>query len=322
MGTYVRVQVPWIPSYTEAQARAAIESAASWGEVLAELDVGYHGKNIKTLRKWTDRWRISTDHLPVGRGGPRKTPPYTEDEARQAIASSKSWSEALRKLGYCPTGGNPPVLKRRAAEWGISTDHFDPYAASRERGPAIPLEEILVEGSTFSRSNLKQRLYEAGLKVPRCELCGQDEMWRGKRIGMILDHINGVRDDNRIENLRIICPNCAATLETHCGRKNSTPVVRACGECGKSYRVKYRDHRFCSPNCWFKYRNRIQPARGVARASARKIERPPYKQLKREIAEKGYCAVGRRYGVSDNAIRKWVRQYEREAERVELDEAA
>ena len=77
----------------------------------------------------------------------------------------------------------------------------------------------IVEGSTYSRGRLKQGPYNAGLKTRRCELCGQDELWRGRPMSLILDHINGVPTDNRLENLRIVCPNCAATLETHCGRK-------------------------------------------------------------------------------------------------------
>ena len=89
------------------------------------------------------------------------------------------------------------VLKKRVAEWGISTAHFDPYAASNEalkRAPK-PLAEILVRDSTYCRSNLNQRLYDAGLKQRQCELCGQGELWRARRMGLILDHINGVRDD-------------------------------------------------------------------------------------------------------------------------------
>lgn len=56
--------------------------------------------------------------------------------------------------------------------------------------------------------------------MPVCELCGQDEIWHGRRMSLILDHVNGVRDGNRIENLNIVCPNCAATLPTHCGKKH------------------------------------------------------------------------------------------------------
>jgi hypothetical protein len=54
---------------------------------------------------------------------------YTEEEARTAIAASKSWAESLRALGRCPTGGAWRVLKKYAEIWEISTDHFDPGAA-------------------------------------------------------------------------------------------------------------------------------------------------------------------------------------------------
>ena len=138
---------------------------------------------------------------------------FTEEEVRAAVAASMSFAETLRKLRLCPTGGNWKTLRRYAAERGIPTDHFDPYASSRGPRSRIPLDRILVERSTYSRNHLKERLYDAGLKLPVCELCGQGEEWLGRRLAMILDHINGIRDDNRIENLRIVCPNCAATLD-------------------------------------------------------------------------------------------------------------
>ena len=99
----------------------------------------------------------------------------------------------------------------------------------------------MVEGSTYSRNHLKNRLYRAGLKAPRCELCGQGELWRGQPMSLILDHINGRRDDHRLENLRILCPNCAATLDTHCGRKNRLEASdRECLRCGSALQPELR----------------------------------------------------------------------------------
>lgn len=198
--------------------------------------------------------------------------------------------------------------------WQIPTTHFDPDAARNAAlgRPARPLEEVLVEGSRYSRDVLKRRLFAEGLKTPVCEMCGQGPEWRGAPLALILDHINGVGNDNRLGNLRIVCPNCAATLTTHCGRKNRTaPVFRECERCGKSFVVRNPRHRYCSRDCGSRA-NRGR-SRGVPHPERRKVARPPYFQLLSEVEESGYEAVGRTYGVSGNAVRKWLRQCERES---------
>ncbi len=216
-----------------------------------------------------------------------------------------------------PAGGNHKTLKHYACEaWDISTDHFDPGAACREALGRVrrltPLSEILVEHSTYARSHLKARLYKEGLKRRECEMCGLGENWRGARMALILDHVNGCATDNRIENLRILCPNCAATLDTHCGRMlRRVRTERLCGGCGGLFYPDSERRIYCSRDCW------AESLRGKPRHGARKTDRPTYADLLREIADNGYSALGRRYGVSDNAIRKWVRQYERELELAE-----
>jgi hypothetical protein len=235
---------------------------------------------------------------------------FTEHQLREAIASSFSWAEALRKLGYRSAGGNWRTLQKYAALWGVPTDHFDPDRA-RHRGlrqARRPLDEIMVRDSTYSRGHLKQRLFDEGIKLRECEECGQTETWRRKRMALILDHINGVPNDHRLENLRILCPNCAATLDTHCGNKNRLPrSPRVCGRCGTEFLPKSRRQAYCSRACGSRW-----DRAGAARPGARRAARPPYEQLLVEIERCGYRATGRKYGVSDNAIRKWVRQYERE----------
>jgi hypothetical protein len=237
---------------------------------------------------------------------------FTRLEFTEAVAASRTMTEALRRLGLRPAGGNFGTFRKYAHHWGVSTEHFDPAAVAREslraRGNPIPLSELLVERSSYSRAHLKDRLLAAGIKQPRCEFCGQDEHWRGGRMALILDHVNGVGDDNRLENLRILCPNCAATLDTHCARKNR--IVRepiGCARCGAWFVPRFDEQRYCSRACGSRW---LRPP--DSHDHLRRAERPPYEQLVAEVEALGFSAVGRRHGVSDNAIRKWIRRYERE----------
>ena len=233
---------------------------------------------------------------------------FSRDELEVAVAGSASVSETLRRLGLRAAGGNHRTIVRYAALWGVSTVHFDTAAAGRAvatRGR--PLEEILVERSTYAnRRALKNRLYSSGLKARTCELCGQGELWHGKRMSLILDHVNGVHDDNRLENLRIVCANCNATLETHCGKqlKKHYPE-RACAHCGGPFAPRSEGQRYCSRACGVRW-----DRHGTPRPGARRAVRPPHGELLRGIEAEGYEAVGRAHGVSGNAVRKWVRDYE------------
>jgi hypothetical protein len=227
-------------------------------------------------------------------------------------------AEALRRLGLRPAGGNHKTLRKLIDRYGVSTEHFDPYWGQRgkRRPDATPLAVILVENSTYARSHLKRRLYDEGLKRRVCELCGQGEEWRGRQMALILDHVNGVPTDQRLENLQIVCPNCAATLDTHCGRKNRRDrTPRACLWCGGEFIPKCATHRYCSPACGVHSRGPREP-----RPERRKVARPSYEQLMADRAEMSLLAIGRKYGVSDSAVRKWIRWYEYQREMEEWRE--
>lgn len=143
---------------------------------------------------------------------------YDYENFNKIISESKSINDCLYKLGMTRTGDNQITIKKYIRLYNIDTSHFLINKNVKEKYIKLKLIDILKEKSTYNRTLLKQRLYNEGLKERKCELCGQSEEWNGKHMSLILDHINGINDDNRIENLRIVCPNCNATLDTHCGK--------------------------------------------------------------------------------------------------------
>lgn len=206
---------------------------------------------------------------------------WSENNLKKIILSSNNKSDVLKKLNLKPFTGNYDTLNKYIKLYNISISHFT-LGFKNKNIPhnKISLSKILISGSTYSNTTaLKNRLYNEDLKKPICEKCGQDEWWYGGKISLILDHINGINNDNRIEKLRIVCPNCNAALPTHCGKNKKNKKSNKCISCHNK--------------------------------KNRKINRPPYEQLKKEISELGYSATGRKYGVSDNAIRKWIKFYEK-----------
>ena len=157
---------------------------------------------------------------------------WNDTQLKNAVKKAKSFSQVIKMLGLVPAGGNYVQVQERIRFLKLDNSHFTGYAWNRGmRGrylPLTPLAEIMVENSTYQSYKLKVRLFREGIKEPKCEQCGWCAKSVDGRIPVELDHINGKHFDNRLENLRILCPNCHSLQLTH-RAKNSSKRRRMSG---------------------------------------------------------------------------------------------
>lgn len=134
---------------------------------------------------------------------------YSKELMESAIKNSYSIAEVCRKIGLKPHGSNYRTIKSKIELYNLDISHFTGQKWNKgksfsEETARIPLDKILQKGIIYHSDTLKKRLIKVGLKENKCEICGLN----GSEITLELHHINGDHNDNRIENLQILCPNC------------------------------------------------------------------------------------------------------------------
>ena len=203
------------------------------------------------------------------------------------VVECNSYTEILRKLGKSNSGTATKLLKEKLDEYGI-THHFINQTIGGKINK-IPLEE--------------------GLKENKCENpeCGISE-WHGHSLVLQLHHINGNHNDNRLENLQILCPNCHSLTENFNGKK-LRKEQKYCPDCGNPIGNHSEYCKHCAP------KHRPNPSIKI-----KEEDRPSKEELLKLIKTTSFTEIGRMYGVTDNAIRKWCKKYEIPSTKKELKE--
>jgi hypothetical protein len=205
-----------VSPYTSERLEEAAMSSRTLSEALAKLGVDPKSSSRRYIRERMKKLGVDTSHF--GREGAR----WTREILEPAVAASKSVNDVLRHLGIEVVGGHHTNITRRIKAYGIDTSHFQqPSQIGVPKQRRAP-KQILVEqeprtARRVQSDRLRRAMTELGV-VAQCAMCGTEPLWRGRPLPLEVDHIDGDWRNNRIENLRLLCPNCHSATDTYRGR--------------------------------------------------------------------------------------------------------
>jgi len=231
-------------------------------------------------------------------------PSYSKEQLEAIIKECLSIRQVLARLGLSVKGGgNYSSVNSFIKEWNIDTSHFKKQSWNKglKFGPRRPIEEYLSNGSSIQSFKLKNRLLKEGIFQAICSSCNLTR-WKDVNIPLELDHIDGNHQNNSLSNLRLLCPNCHALTDTYRGKN-----IKNCKqEKVRLPRIKIEKHYFCQKCNAEIASNKSKLCVQCCRLP--KTNYPETSELLKMVEELGYSEVGRRLGVSDNAIRKHLKK--------------
>lgn len=215
------------------------------------------------------------------------------------------WIEEERPKSYiCQQFGcKPETLNSYLKQMGIEYAGQPGKGAKPKKTGYLTAREYIDSGSVIKSHILKGKLIRDGIKKKECELCGVS-IWRGMELPLELHHKDGNHYNNEIDNLAILCPNCHSIQEgnsgANVGKYTTTSVEKVieqskyfCCDCGKEISSRAERCKSCAS---------IERQRG-------NTNKPDRNTLKTLIRNTSFLEIGRRFGVSDNAVRKWCDGY-------------
>lgn len=220
------------------------------------------------------------------------------EEVKKLAQESLSMREFQIKLGYSPNSNVSNIINKYCLINNISLNHFTYSQPGAKRIKRTPLNTF-IQNSTTAQKTLRKLYKEGNYTEYKCSICGLDPFWNGKELTLTLDHINGDNRDDRLENLRWVCPNCDRQLDTFCS-KNMNYDIR-----------KQKKQIFYCENCGKEISSGAKLCFTCYAFSLRQQERPQKEELK-NILQKyngNFTKVGQLFDVSDNTIRKWCKSY-------------
>lgn len=218
---------------------------------------------------------------------------FSDEELASAVKKADCLAGVCHILKLYKCGASYNVLNRNIVRLNLDTGHWE----SRQKRRIIrPIKEIIVQHSPYlgSTDALKKRLINASLLEYKCYNCSIVE-WNGEKLSLQLDHINGDRYDNRLENLRLLCPNCHSQTSTYAGKRHKLDTKNQCIDCKTAVAKKSERCKSCAA--------KLQPT---------KINWPDFEELLKMLEQFSFAKVGRMLGVSDNAVRKRIKNHKKE----------